>query len=380
MSSKFYFFLLIGTVIFSVSQVVHADTAADHSATLQFLQQIDKQKVTDAAGAVAAAQQFEQQHASIDPAELAKVDIALAHLYVENLKDPAKALAVLDAGMARSPKPGAYFPLLFIKYWVLGMAKRAPKAISLFKQNLPQLLKADPYYIKTALGYYLPIVKNGGKPADATSVLLQMLAVYPSLINFPKMGNGLVENLLLQPGHEEEALSYAKLYWQTCDFDSKTIGVATADLQKAWLAKDLNVVASSNFLKAQQDASAPNPLSQVATPALDDAAIQSDIKRCFPSPSPAFLYVHDHITLLLMQGKYGDAMLAARRRLLDFPDDSGQAATEIARIFKAADLNLIGANAFLQYFKTNQGANPLDDFFKKYPVGSIAPTPTPAKQ
>lgn len=368
MSSKFYFILFIGTILFSVSQVAHADTAADHSSTLQFLQQIEKRKTTDAAGAVSAAQQFEQQHASIDPAELAKVDIALAHLYVENLKDPAKALAVLDAGMARSPKSGAYFPLLFIKYWVLGKANRSSEAISLFKQNLPQLLKADPYYIKTALGYYLPIVKNGGKPADATSPLLQMLAVYPSLINFPKMGNGLVENLLLQPGHEEEALSYAKLYWQTCDFDSKTIGVATADLQKAWLAKDLNVVASSNFLKAQQDAAAPNPLSQVKAPALDDATIQSDIKRCFPPPSPAFLYVHDYITLLLMRGKYGDAMLAARRRLLDFPDESSQAATEIARIFKAADLNLIGANAFLQYFKTNQGANPLDDFFKKYPA------------
>lgn len=347
---------------------VWADAAADHAATQQFLQQIKKQKDTDAAGAVSAAQQFEQQHASIDPADLAKVDIALAHLYVENLKDPAKALAVLDAGIARSQNPAAYFPLLFIKYWVLGKAKRAPEAISLFKQNLPQLLKADPYYAKAALGYYLPLVKSGGKPADATSALLQMLAVYPSLINFPKMGTGLVENLLLQPGHEEEALSYAKLYWQTCDFDSKTIGVATADLQKVWLAKDLNVVRSSNFLKAQQDAAAPNPLSDVKAPALDDAAIQSDIKRCFPPPSPAFLYIHDQITLLLMQGKYGDAMLAARRRLLDFPDESGQAATEIARIFKAADLNLIGANAFLQYFKTNQGANPLDAFFKKYPA------------
>ena len=70
-----------------------------------------------------------------------------------------------------------------------------------------------------------------------------------------------------------------------------------------------------------------------------------------------------------VQGKMRDAMMTARRTLLEHPTaDNSSAVLEMARVFKAADLNLVHANAFLQYFQAGKGANPLDDFFKQFPA------------
>jgi len=71
----------------------------------------------------------------------------------------------------------------------------------------------------------------------------------------------------------------------------------------------------------------------------------------------------------VMLGEHGDAMLIARRLLLDNPSKGNVAALEMARVFKAADLNMVRANALLQYMQTGQGINPTDEFFKQYPAG-----------
>ena len=356
---------LFAFVLFSGNNILHADATADRAATEALLAQLQKQRATDAAGAAQAAVQFEQKHATIDPIFLGKIDKTLSRIYLVELKDKVKALAVLDAGLARSPKLEAYLPLVIEKFRQLSQTGKKTEAINFFKQNMPQFIEANQYYFKIATASYLPKVKLGGKPEDVTSVLLQSLAAHPGNIDFPRIGEGLVKNLLRQPGHEEEALSYAKLYWMICEFDTQGISTATSLLQKAWMAKDLNAAQSTAFLKAQQDSSAPNPLTKIKLPAQDAAIISAELEK-LPKDSR---YTHTYITLLILQGKYDDAMLTARRLLLDDPTNNASvAAEEIARVFKAADLNLVRANAFLQYFKTGQGANPLDDFFKEHAV------------
>jgi len=372
-----FLLFFLGFAFLSADNIVWADAHTDWKTTNDFLQQIDKQRTADASGAVQAALQFEQQHTSMDPVWLEKVDVLLSRIYSENLKDNAKALSALDTGMARSAKPEAYLPLAIQKYQLLIHMGQNAQADSFYTQTVPRFLEANRYYFTWSLAYFLPEMKRQNKPQEATSVLLKALAAHPSIIDYPFVGEGLVQNLLRQPGHEEEALSYAKLHWMTCDFDSKWIVKATDLLQKAWMAKDLNAAQSTAFLKAQQDKSIPNPLKDVKLPALDAAAIQHELEV---TPDTA-THIHPRVTLLVLEGKYGDAMLIARRLLLDNPtQNASQAAGEIARIFKAADLNMVRANAFLQYFKTGQGDNPLEDFFKEHPVGTASsekdlPTP-----
>jgi hypothetical protein len=349
-----------------------ADAKADQAETRAFLKQLTEQYTTDAAGAAQAAVRFEQQHASMNPVLLKDVDTVLAGIYFKYLKDPVRALAVLDAGLARSTKPESYFPLVITKCKILEQAKRPAEGIAFFKQNMPGFMKAQSYYFLEALPFYLSAVKAGDKTEDATAILFEALKTHPFLID-SLAGDSLTQILLRQSGHEEEALGYAKLYWQICDYNERNISAATRTLQKAWLAKDVNAARGIAFLKAQQDAASPNPLADVKAAALDAAAIEDALQ--FYSQYSSIEARHNRITLLLLQGKNSDAMLVARRQLLDDPANGDKAALEIARIFKATDLNLVRANAFLQYFKTGEGANPLDAFFKEHPAGAEAPAP-----
>jgi hypothetical protein len=125
----------------------------------------------------------------------------------------------------------------------------------------------------------------------------------------------------------------------------------------------MNTAKSGQFLKAMQDSAAPNPLREIPLPPFDEVKMRAELKSLPDSAS------HSRITLLLLLKENGAAMLEARRLLLDDPSGGANAAAlEMARVFKATDLNLVRANAFLKYFQSNEGDNPLDELFKQNPV------------
>jgi hypothetical protein len=172
----------------------------------------------------------------------------------------------------------------------------------------------------------------------------------------------LVNNLAAQ-GQGDVALGYARLGWMVCPFDTKSISAATNIITATWLAADLNAGKGNAFIAAQNDSKLENPLTAVKLPTLDGAALDAAMGNLPASDTDG------RITILLAQGKMRDAMLAARRGLLEHPSsDNSGAILEMARVFKAADLNLVRANAFLQYFQSGKGANLLDDFFKQFPA------------
>ena len=122
------------------------------------------------------------------------------------------------------------------------------------------------------------------------------------------------------------------------------------------------MVKGAEFLKALQDSAAPNPLKEVPLPPIDKAKLKEAQQTL--SDRAVQTRVINHLLL----GENGQAMLAARRMLLDDPAKKGnEAATEMARVLKAVDLNVLRANALVQYLQTGQGVNPLDEFFKQYP-------------
>jgi len=68
----------------------------------------------------------------------------------------------------------------------------------------------------------------------------------------------------------------------------------------------------------------------------------------------------------LYASRYQDAMMAAQEAMAQ-ADAQGMIAAlnEVARVFKARDLNLVRANQFLSYAKTGQGQNPLAGFWEE---------------
>ena len=70
------------------------------------------------------------------------------------------------------------------------------------------------------------------------------------------------------------------------------------------------------------------------------------------------------ISVLIVQGDLHEAMTQAKRLLIDNPT-APEGAQQICRVFKAADLNTIRANAFIAYLG-GEGTNPMTAFFKEH--------------
>jgi hypothetical protein len=349
-------------------QICRADAATDRDATNVVLKETQALRATSPQQAVERIQKFQQEHAGMDPLRLTLLDIALANVYFDDLKQPDKALAAMNTAMARTDKPDAYLPLVYSKAGYLARSGKYDESIALFKKELPKFLAeptTDFAYLRNALNWYEYSARKSGKRDDYIATLRSIVEVHPELAAYRVVGREMAQYYAEQPGKETEALSWAKLYWVLCDFDERTLNDATTLLQKSWVARDMNAAKSSQFLKAMQDPKSPNPLSDIPLPVLDGAKMRAALKS-LPESS-----THSRITLHLLLKENGAAMLEARRILLNDPSGAANAAAlEMARVFKATDLNLVRANAFLKYFQSNEGDNPLDEFFKQNPVGA----------
>jgi len=213
---------------------------------------------------------------------------------------------------------------------------------------------------------YLMALDGQGKHDEFISVAGKILREGPAFLNETTRGNGewimrrLVDTLIAR-NRIDEAISYAKLNFMQCEFNERAINGATTVLAKVWMARDLNNVAAEAFVQAQKDAAAANPLAAVPLPALSEAEVKVADESLGRSES---FRTHDQISLYIFTGKFGDAMSAARQLLLDQPN-SPAGTLEVCRVFKAADLNLLRANQFLEYVKSGKGSNPVSEFLKQ---------------
>ena len=138
-----------------------------------------------------------------------------------------------------------------------------------------------------------------------------------------------------------------------CGFSDASISQASLLLTRVWLANDFARDKIAAFAAAQTDAAAPNPLDAVPLPALDVAALQG-----------ARVKENDKVRLLLLAGQLHEAMVQARRSLVN--DPAGERGMyEAALVFKVADGDVARANLFLNFYQNGQGQNPLTAFLKE---------------
>lgn len=323
----------------------------------------------------------------------------LAMIYLVRLKDPSRALAVYDEAL--QPPPNRKLPPLGLlalvggKARVLTALKRAPEAEALVRPHLPRVAAlglADDQTSQSvaiaALEQLVSALEAQGKGAEAAPLLEAMLWQSPALLGAgeDELGRAVQRRLIeaLQgAGHTEQALGYARLSLMVAPFAPKEMEGASQQLATTW-AKSEGFAQIKAFQRAQVDGAAPNPLAQVPLPVLSgeaQAALQARIEQLNKGKRPLSKgRTHQLITLLLATNRMGPAMKEAWGLLTASPTLPA-GAREVARVFKAADLNPLRANAFIDYLD-GKGPNPLPLFWEQFPtpgmgnVTATAPTAT----
>ena len=150
----------------------------------------------------------------------------------------------------------------------------------------------------------------------------------------------------------DAALSMARAGYALCDFNETAIKEMANLVRRVFVAKG-EFANGTQFLAAQEDPEKPNPLRDVAMPTVTEECKQQLLQAAGQDPA---LLCH----VCLYTGSNDGALDHAMAYMAEASaDEAVKALMEVARVFKAADLNLVRANQFIKYAKTGEGENPL---------------------
>ncbi|MCC7495445.1 MAG: hypothetical protein IT204_24055 [Fimbriimonadaceae bacterium] len=165
-----------------------------------------------------------------------------------------------------------------------------------------------------------------------------------------------VYDLARDQGDQTVQLQAAKLHYLLGDFEA-TVVQESVELVAAGLTAAHGPGEARRFALAQEDRAAPNPLRAIT---VFDCGPPAALLEAAQSDSEARLNV------LLYAGRLAGAVSEARKLLQragqQNPYYAARALRHLARCFKAHDLCLVRANAFLEFHASGQGANPLAEF------------------
>ncbi|MBV9468851.1 MAG: hypothetical protein JOZ57_06360, partial [Abitibacteriaceae bacterium] len=388
------------------------DSEADLRSFAALRQRLTTVEQTQPAQAVAQYRQFVTAHPHLDPATAILVADTMAQLLYNRVRDVAAALAAYQETYARYQAAPSSLSLLTEQAKLLIAEARASEAQALVEAHWNATLRAEPALSSALLLQYARALKQQGKHDELITGLETALMASPALLDDgaqsqPRPGspgsdaallNGLgwgwmyaqLVDELLARGRVEEALSWAKVRFVTCSIQNGATDRAARMWAKVWTVKDPSQVTAQACVRAQQDPLAPNPLVMVVLPLGEERVRRGATSPSAATLSPAALSnvallstdpnqsgssqaasdlvtsAHRTISLHLVRGAYVPAMVAACQLLAAQPD-APDGVLEVARVFKAVDLNLKRSNAFIAFFKTGQGDNPLQDFFRNQP-------------
>lgn len=335
------------------------------SAASSFAQTNDLQQMLIQATGLAASGDTEQARAlyrqlittAPDTVYAGHAHLGLAKLHIAAREDDA-ALAELDLALA-------YASTTLISsaavQKVTVLANRTldyDQAVEVAEQYLDELGDLMPPFDRRLMIMQLAHAHDAaGRPEEALAVFRDELPLTPALLTLPLYYERLFD-LHVKLGQRDEALSVARMGYALCGFDQPSIEAMSNLVKKAYAARG-EIFKATQFFAAQEDPELPNPLRDAPLPQLSEeqAAWMAEV-----SQRDARLRV---VTYLLLED-YEDAMIAAQDAMAE-ADASAmiQALNEVARVFKARDLNLVRGNQFLEYAKTGQGVNPLDGFWEE---------------
>jgi hypothetical protein len=312
---------------------------------------------------------------ALHPSVGAAVTAAIAELYV-GLKDEANAVRIYEWAEKEYAAVPAAARLVPGRVSLLRLQKKPGEAVTLLNSEWDAVMREaalDASLAKSALEQKVELSRERKKPEDAVPALANALAQSPVLSSTPE-GMWVFQtltDLLFEAKRGKEAVGVARLAFEECGFDKYNIEAASVFLTRVWRKYDPSGKEVEAFAAAQSVAAdsaegkKANPLFNYAPPKIADTVWQDALKQ-LPTGSARL-----RINVLIAAGEYGTAMQEAEAFHAQYGDKGGASATigiiEACRVLKAADLNLVRANALLAFLQTKQGDNPLPGFYKQYP-------------
>ena len=163
-----------------------------------------------------------------------------------------------------------------------------------------------------------------------------------------------------EQGQSAQSLSWGKLNFMLCTFNEAETAAAARTLAQTW-TYDLAVSQVKAFVAAQTDPAAPNPLDKIALPVFD--APFRELLQTATGRAKADKDARAIISLSIAAGDLRGAMIWARNGLAQ-EMGSEESVRQVARVFKAKDLNLVRANQFTSFYGSGEGVNPMVGFFE----------------
>lgn len=287
---------------------------------------------------------------------LAKLYKNVALAQAVKLRDANLALTTIDEAIAAlGDKPPTPDFFIVTKSELLMRAGRLPEAEALLASSFRAFAPKDPAAAIELLPKYARVLDEQNRSAEALEIVQQFVVEHPEQWNDLNLIETMVKRLTVSK-RPDEALSWGRLYFMLVPYEEEGLADATRMLLTLWTTKYLTPVKAQELVAAMQDESTPNPLRAIPLPAAERAVMQ---KQAVSARKPA-----DRISYLLLSGDDRAAMLEAQKLVLSDPT-SPKGALEVARVFKAHDLNVKRANAFLDYYNKGEGENPVTAFFQE---------------
>jgi len=324
--------------------------AMDAKAFSEFNKKMNATRRDDPAKAVADGKLFAQGN-ELTPGQITQLYYGIANIQNSTLKDVPGTLATLDEAIAKLGTNVERFRLIGQKATVLNAANRGAEVEALMQTHWADISKTT--YYSQVLPVYVKALQKAGKNDDALKVTRTLLeARLEQEARKPDIFRTLIDQLLAT-GQREEAAGWGKLFFMVCPYEERSLQASLELLSRIWTAEQVSPAKAQELLDAQQAADKPSPLVTVKLPTHDSAALRA---RLATVKAP-----EERLVLQLALGDFADAMTTARGQMLAKPDSSA-AILQVCRVFKARDLKLKRANAFLEFYKTGQGINPLTEF------------------
>ena len=339
----------------------------------EFLPQYMEQLSRDSQGAPALFGRFVGEHPDLPAYErVAATEDAARRLFERDAAQLDAALALLGTAKANATELPERLSVANAQAFLLRAGGRLAQSEALLQAVWPEALVStllNNQDRQDTLVQYVKTLSAQNKDAQAEALVWETLARYPMLLQIAEF-RIMMERLFEHQNKREELLSWAKLDFMLMAFEEKNIASATQRLNQAWMGEELSVKAVREFARAQADVAAPNPLDAIALPQWP-APVQKALLEATQQNS-----LNTRVTALLALERPREAMLLAREALVRAPT-SAVAVKRVALIFKAADGDVARANAFLAYYSSGQGENPLNAFLEQEPGQTPPPNQAP---
>ena len=328
---------------------------ADRETAVTFMRAMHNLSRTDPEKALAQGQQFLEENR--DKPGLLRWGAVGVALEIARLQraHPEKALQTLDGAIENYGKYPYAYRLSSAKSELLLSSGRASEAEALLEKQWATFPANDKAGARSFLLDYVAILNKGNKREQALELVRDYLTRAPGQLADSRMAALMVEQLILN-NRLDEAMSWAKLSFMLAPYTEKSLQGATQLVARVWTARYAAPAKTQELSQAMQDPAQPNPLREVALPVWERTTLQKELARA-RTPD-------ERVTVLILSDDLRGAMVEAQQAMLNAPT-SPAPALQVARVFKAADLSVARANAFLLYHQNPQGQNPVTEFLQE---------------